>query len=120
MPHNQKTGEVAFCLTKVCGLLRKMSGMLLHCLAGRLSQEPGDGPGHPEVGVVEVVAGVPFEDCVGTTGTHGFNNAGGAGPDLPHEGVTGAAFFVSEREVGPFEGCPGSIVPDVFRESWIP
>lgn len=83
-------------------------------------QEPGDGAGHAEVGVVEVVAVVPFEGGVGTAHADCCHYVGGACVDLPHEGMPGAALFVPEGEIRFLDVRSREIVPDVFFESGVP
>ena len=67
-----------------------------------------------------MIAWIPFEDSVDAPGLYCFNDGSGAGVYLAHEGMSGVALPVSERNADLADMPCRSIVPYEIRESRIP
>lgn len=91
-----------------------------------LFQQPGEGPRHAELRMVEMVAGIPFESGLDTVRPDPLHHFGGAGVHPAHQRMACAALPVAEGEIGFFQAgiFPAAalrrIVPDIIRESRIP
>ena len=78
------------------------------------------GSGHAELGMVEVVAPVPFEEGFDASADDSGTDLFRASVHLAHQRMSGVAFPVSEGEVHLLQSWRGSIVPDEVRESRVP